>query len=91
MFTAARNLGLTLRSFDILVPQAVFQEFQSTLDEERQKSQYYYGFPNGDGDCNCTTWLERLGLPLLTGRLDEFIALPAVSSNPSRRFSVCIP
>jgi hypothetical protein len=90
-FAAARNLGLPLRSFDILVPQAVFQEFQSTLDQERQKSQYYYGFPNGDGDCNCTTWLERLGLPLLTGRMEELIALPAMSSNPSRRFGLCIP
>jgi hypothetical protein len=51
---------------------------------------YSYGFPNGDGDCNCTTWLERLDLPLLTGRMDEFVGLRGISANPSRRFGWCV-
>ena len=45
---------------------------------------------NGDGDCNCITWIERLGLPLLTGRMDEFLALPGRASHPSRRFGRCL-
>ena len=62
----------------------------ANFDGERKNSQYSYGFPNGDGDCNCTTWLERLGLPLLTGRMDEFIRLPGIVSHPSRRFGECV-
>lgn len=89
-FTAARKASLMFVSLDIILPDPAFQEFKATLDRERRKSHYYYGFPNGDGDCNCTTWLERLGLPLLTGRIDEFISLPAISSNPSRRFGLCV-
>jgi hypothetical protein len=89
VFTAALSKGLTLVSFEIILPDQEFQDFKSTLDAERRNSQYYYGFPNGDGDCNCTTWLERLGLPLLTGRMDEFIGLPAISVDPSRRFGRC--
>jgi hypothetical protein len=56
---------------------------------DRDSSQYSYGFPVGNGDCNCITWLERLGLPLLTGRMDEFIGLPGFVYNPSRRFGEC--
>ena len=77
-------------SFEIVVPDTAFGSFQRSLDAERKKSQYYYGFPNGDGDCNCITWLERLGMPLLTGRLDEFVGLLGISSFPSRRFGLCI-
>ena len=47
-------------------------------------------FKDGDGDCNCITWIERLGLPLLTGRMDEFIGLPGRASHPSRRFGRCL-
>ena len=47
---------------------------------------YTYGYPNGDGDCNCTTWFERLGLPLLTGRMDEFTAVAGVAGQTRRRF-----
>jgi len=88
-FAAAHSHGLAIVSFDIVLPQPKFDRFRKTLDRERQRSQYYYGFPNGDGDCNCTTWLERLGLPLLTGSMNEFLSLPAVSSNLSRRFGFC--
>jgi hypothetical protein len=31
----------------------------------------------------------ELGLPLLTGRMDEFIWLPGRTSHPSRRFGRC--
>lgn len=88
-FTAARKRRLPLVTFEVILPDPRFQGFQNTLDDERRKSQYYYGFPNGDGDCNCITWLERLGLPLLTGRMDEFIALPAILAHPQRRFGLC--
>ena len=90
VFAAARKHGLTLLSFDVILPDPRFQDFKTTLDAERQRSQYSYGFPNGDGDCNCTTWLERLGLPLLTGRMDEFIGLSGFSTNPRRRFGLCV-
>jgi hypothetical protein len=90
VFAAATNKGLALIRFDLILPDPEFQHFKDSLDEELLKSQYYYGFPNGDGDCNCTTWLERLGLPLLTGRMDEFVGLPAILINPSRRFGQCI-
>jgi hypothetical protein len=89
VFTAAKTRGLPVLSFEVILPDPAFRNFQSKLDGELWKSQYYYGFPNGDGDCNCTTWLERLGLPLLTGRMDEIVGLPGISSYPSRRFGRC--
>jgi hypothetical protein len=90
VFAAARKRGLTVLSFEVILPEPQFQRFEANLDQERKKSQYEYGFPNGDGDCNCTTWLERMGLPLLTGRMDEFVRSPALLTNPSRRFGQCI-
>jgi hypothetical protein len=90
MFTAARNHGLMVQSFKVILPEPRFQEFEARLDGERKNSQYSYGFPNGNGDCNCITWLERLGLPLLTGRMDEFIGLPGLVSSSSRRFGQCV-
>jgi hypothetical protein len=90
VFSAARTHGITVRSIEVILPDPRFQDFVGRLDGERKNSQYSYGFPNGDGDCNCTTWLERLGLPLLTGRMDEFITLPGVVTYPSRRFGECV-
>jgi hypothetical protein len=90
VFNAARAHGLTVRSFEVILPDPRFQDFVRRLDCERQSSQYAYGFPNGDGDCNCTTWLERLGLPLLTGRMGEFMGLPGIVFYPSRRFGECV-
>jgi hypothetical protein len=90
VFSSAGAHGLLVKSFKVLLPQPRFQEFEGRLDAERQGSQYTYGYPNGDGDCNCTTWLERLGLPLLSGRMDEFFDLRAISIQPSRRFGQCV-
>ena len=67
VFSAAARHGLVVMSFNISLPEPQFQDFRVRLDAERSASKYTYGYPNGDGDCNCTTWLERLGLPLLTG------------------------
>lgn len=89
IFAAARRRGLHLQSMKIILPDPAFQRFASTLDVERQKSQYSYGYPDGDGDCNCISWLERLGLPLLTGTLVEFSRLLGRTSHPSRRFGAC--
>jgi hypothetical protein len=75
IFSAARKHGLTVQLCEVILPDPRFQDFEARLDGERKNCQYSYGFPNGDGDCNCTTWLERLGLPLLTGRMDEFLGL----------------
>lgn len=88
VFKAASAHGLRVRSFQLILPDPQFLDFQKTLDADRPKSKYSYGFPNGDGDCNCTTWLERLGLPLLTGRMNEFLGLPSITSN--RRFGLCV-
>ncbi len=90
IFTAARQHGLEVEAFDVLLPEPAFQCFVAALGNEKQQSQYSYGFPDGDGDCNCITWIERLGLPLLTGRMGEFIALPGRPSFPSRRFGRCL-
>jgi hypothetical protein len=90
IFTAASQHGLAVEAFDVLLPEPAFQLFVAVLGRERQSSQHSYGFPNGDGDCNCITWIERLGLPLLTGRMDEFIGLPGRVSHPSRRFGRCL-
>jgi hypothetical protein len=89
-FYAAGIHGLVVMSFKVVLPNPGFQDFQGRLDGERRTSQYTYGYPNGDGDCNCTTWLERLGLPLLTGRMDEFSSLRGISIYPSRRFGECV-
>ena len=90
IFTAARQHGLAVETFDVLLPESAFQLLVAILGRERQSSRYSYGFPDGDGDCNCITWIERLGLPLLTGRMDEFIALPGRAIHPSRRFGRCL-
>ena len=90
VFFQALQRGLTVQSFEVILPEPEFDAFVTRLDGERKTSQYTYGFPNGDGDCNCTTWLERLALPLLTGRMDEFISLPGMVAYPSRRFGACV-
>jgi len=90
IFTAASQHSLAVEAFEVLLPEPAFQLFAATLGRERQHSQYSYGYPDGDGDCNCITWIERLGLPLLTGRMDEFIALPGRASHRSRRFGHCL-
>jgi len=90
VFNAARSHPLPVFSFDVILPDPQFQRFKTDLDAERPKNQYSYGFPNGDGDCNCTTWLERLGLSLLTGRMDEFVGLSALAASVSRRFGLCV-
>ena len=90
VFYSARNQGLSVLSFDVILPDPKFQRFEQTLDNERQQSQYEYGFPDGNGDCNCTTWLERMGLPLLTGRMSEFVRVSGVAAQVSRRFGLCV-
>jgi hypothetical protein len=90
VFTAAQQRGLTVLRFDVALPPPEFQSFRRRLNRERQHSGFSYGFPDGDGDCNCVTWIERLGLPLLTGRMDEFSAVTGVAAQARRRFGVCI-
>jgi hypothetical protein len=90
ILTAASQHGLAVEAFDVLLPEPAFQLFIAALGRERQSSQYSYGFLDSDGDCNCITWIERLGLLLLTGRMDEFIALPGRASHVSRRFGRCL-
>jgi hypothetical protein len=90
VFSTARSRGLFVQSFEIILPEPAFHAFATRLDAERNNSQYSYGFPNGDGDCNCVTWLERLGLPLFTGRMDEFATHSRFGAFQSRRFGECI-
>jgi hypothetical protein len=81
---------LTVLRFDNALPPASFETFRRKLAAERRhNSRYTYGFPDGDGDCNCTTRIERLGLPLLTGRMDEFVAVAGVAAEARRRFGAC--
>jgi hypothetical protein len=90
VFAAAKKHRLNVLTFDVILPDPGFQAFENVLRSEERKSRYAYGYPNGDGDCNCTTWLERLALPLLTGRMDEFTSLTGFLSYPMRRFGQCI-
>jgi hypothetical protein len=90
VFDAAAQRGLTVLRFDIALSPAIFAAFESKLNVERAGSPLTYGFPNGDGDCNCTTWVERLGLPLLTGFMAEFTTVTGVAAQARRRFGVCI-
>jgi len=90
VFADAGRKRLVLLRFDITLPDPRFQAFRRKLIAERKQSQYSYGFPNGNGDCNCTTWLERLALPLLSGSMEEFTALPGFQRYPARRFGECV-
>lgn len=89
VFSSAAKQRLKVLTFAVILPDPGFQVFQGLLSEERKQSRYSYGFPDGDGDCNCTTWLERLALPLLTGSMDEFTSLPGFAHFPKRRFGRC--
>jgi hypothetical protein len=89
IFVAAAKHGLNVLSFDVLFPDSSFAVFEQTLGDEKRRTAYTYGFPDGNGDCNCTTWLERIGLPLLTGRMKEFTSLSEITGYPSRRFGEC--
>jgi hypothetical protein len=90
IFTAAQGHGLTVLQFAVALSPPSSQTFRRKLTAERRRSRYTYGFPDGDGDCNCTTWMERLGLPLLTGRMDELTAVTGVAAQVRRRFGVCM-
>jgi hypothetical protein len=88
-FDAATKHGLNVLSFEVLFADASFTVFEQSLRDEIKGTRYTYGFPDGNGDCNCTTWLERIGLPLLTGRMREFTSLPEITRYRSRRFGEC--
>jgi hypothetical protein len=90
VFSAAASHGLVVMSFQIILPDPQFQDLRDRLDDERSTSKYTYGYPNGDGDCNCMTWLERLGLPLLSGHMNELTGLRGTSLYSSRRFGHCV-
>jgi hypothetical protein len=90
VFAAAAAHGLNVLSFDVFFPTPQYMAFVAALDAERRASQYTYGFPNGDGDCNCITWIERIGLPLLTGRMREFVSVFGIAMRLARKFGHCI-
>jgi hypothetical protein len=90
LFASLQARGMPIRTFDVVLPDPQRRAFEMALDGERQISQHSYGFPDGDGDCNCVTWLERLGLPLLTGRMSEVAGLSGFATDPSRRFGRCV-
>jgi len=91
VFDAARKKRFKVLTFDVVLPAPAFQDFEQRLNAEKhKKSQFTYGFPDGDGDCNCATWLERLALPLVSGSMIEFADMTASSHYPRRRFGECI-
>lgn len=90
VFVEASRHRLRVMTFDVILPDPDFRDFERKLAAERRKSRYTYGFPDGDGQCNCTTWLERLALPLLSGSMGEFTALSGLKHYPMRRFGRCV-
>jgi hypothetical protein len=55
VFVEAKKKKLRVQTFDVIFPDPAFKVFEQKLIAERKKSQLTYGFPNGDGDCNCAT------------------------------------
>lgn len=90
VFATARRRRFGVLTFDVILPDPGFQEFETKLNAERQTSRFTYGFPDGDGDCNCATWLEKLALPLISGSMLEFADMTGSSRYPRRRFGECI-
>lgn len=90
VFAAARRKRLGVLTFDVILPQPAFRQFEKALSGEQKHSHYTYSFPDGDGDCNCATWLERLALPLISGSMAEFAQITASSRYPRRRFGQCV-
>jgi hypothetical protein len=90
VFAEAQRIGLKVLTFDVIFPEPGFLRFEQDLIAERPNSRFTYGFPNGDGECNCATWLERLALPLLSGSMEEFTTMTSSSRYPRRRFGQCI-
>lgn len=90
VFAEAKKRKLKVLTIELVFPEPAYQEFYRKLTAERKQSQYTYGFPDGDGDCNCATWLERLALPLMSGSMDEFVTMTSSSRYPRRRFGECI-
>lgn len=94
IFNNAASHGLKILHVDVRVPPTEHGRVKNELASQHAKSQYSYGFPNGDGDCNCTTWVERIDIPLLTGRMDEMINVMSMSINTlglqQRRFGKCV-
>jgi hypothetical protein len=90
VFAAVRRKRLKVLSFEVVLPDPDCQQFETLLRMEQRHSRFDYGFPNGDGDCNCATWLERLGLPLISGSMIEFVGMTASSSYSRRRFGRCV-
>jgi hypothetical protein len=86
IFHAATLQGLAVVTANIRLSDLAFQIFLGRLNAEKIRSEFTYGFPDGDGDCNCTTWLERMGLPLLTGSMEEFTTILGFATYPIRRF-----
>jgi hypothetical protein len=87
-FQLARRHRLPIRKITLLVPGFEFRRIQNELALEQNRSKYKYGFPDGDGDCNCVTWIEKMGIPLATGKMDEF-ELTSGKGLRRRRFGRC--
>ena len=93
VFKDASLIGLQVEEIEILVPQAFYDHVEISLAAELKSSNYTYGYP--DGDCNCATWIERLGVPLFSGQMDELMMTLDFSmtqhSLQKRRFGLCTP
>jgi len=55
VFASARIKRFNVLTFDVVLPDPAFQDFEKKLNAERKQSQYSYGFPDGAGDCNCAS------------------------------------
>jgi hypothetical protein len=90
VFLTAARKRLRLQTLNVILPDPDFQAFTQQLIAERRRSRFTYGFPDGEGECNCITWIERLALPLLSGSMAEFIRLRGFTDYPTRRFGRCV-
>lgn len=88
-FRLARKHNVRIDVLRLFFPPPFFAEFEQRIQSEQSRSRYTYSFPNGEGDCNCLTWIERIGIPLFSGQMLEFMDSLKSVGYRDRRFGDC--
>ena len=89
VFQAADQVNLPIAVMEVHLPSNRHAQLDLTVKSETPSSRFTYGFPYGLGDCNCITWMERIGLPLVSGQMKELMGAFAAAGSLSRRFGNC--
>ena len=60
-FDMAAAQGLEIVRIEYVCSEELFDRIKSKFEKEKSKTDLYYSFPDGGGDCNCATWPIRGG------------------------------